>query len=277
MSLLDRRTLMVLSVPFSVTPPTTYKALKNWEYRPRGLRLAVFKNKISKIDIYSVEKSSFICPGIRNMLTYGKGGVVINLRTSAGSCSFLNIHLPFDSFSLVKPKELRTEAVRWQANCFNHLYKNTTDIYNPDYIIVMGDLNFRVKIDNNSNSLQIAQKIFSEKDEMDYNLKLISENDELTLLKADGVLPNLIEGVDNKGPQFLPTCKMLQGRSDTNYGIDSYLLGSIYQRAPSWCDRILYKSFDPNYTIKCIEYDRWECGDMVLSDHTSVYSIIELS
>ena len=55
-------------------------------------------------------------------------------------------------------------------------------------------------------------------------------------------------------------------------------LGKNNHRIPSWCDRILYKkyynTYNNNYNIKCIYYDRFDFGaTMAKSDHAAVMSI----
>jgi hypothetical protein len=92
-------------------------------------------------------------------------------------------------------------------------------------------------------------------------------------------LPCMDEGVNNAGPIFLPTAKMQRGRTSP-----LYRLGTNSFRTPSWVDRILYQDlkdfqrtldFDPfnrkDVGLQCIEYDRFDVGNMNLSDHAAVY------
>ncbi len=175
---------------------TTYKALKEeWDYRPRGLRLAIFKRHDLELDITDVESKEMVCPGIRDWITAGKGGVAVSIHTSVGKIAFLNIHLPFSSRSIIQDPvqkiSRRHDAVMWQANCLRKLYENTVNTFNPDYIFVLGDLNFRVQIRTESGAAEITQRIF---EDPDYIKELIKEADELQLLldysRYGGVLAN---------------------------------------------------------------------------------------
>ena len=274
---------------------TTYKALKNeWEYRPRGLRLAVFKRKDLVIKIEKVESMDMVCPGIRDWFTCGKGGLAVSLHTSLGKVCFLNVHLPFNSRSIIQDPvdkiSYRHEAVMWQAKCLRTLYEYTVDEYLPDYLIILGDLNFRVQIRTESGATDIATRIFNSPG---YIAELIREADELHLLfdysqHSDQDLlcegpsippvPVMNEGIDDSGPVFLPTCKMRQGREYIEECKQAaYSLGIEDQRTPSWCDRILYKQFKKGNNIKCIYYNRWEHGTMRMSDHSAVTAVFKIS
>ena len=248
---------------------TTYKALKDeWEYRPRGLRLAVFKRHGLNLDITHIDTTEMVCPSIRDWITAGKGGVAINLYTSVGKLTFLNMHLPFDSNSLLGD---RHSAVMWQATCMRALYENTISLFDPDYLFLMGDLNFRVQIRSESGAAEIVKRLF---DEPGYMTELYAEADELKLLMDYAeTVPVLNEGIDNCGPLFLPTCKLRQGREDS--GVDSYRTGQQDQRTPSWCDRILFKELGDG-EINCTAYDSWDYGAMNLSDHASVIGVYNI-
>lgn len=248
---------------------TTYKALKNeWSYLPRGLRLAIYKRKA--LDMYiEVDTLDMVCPSVCDWITCGKGGLAINLTTSMGKLCFLNMHLPFNSESILND---RHDAVMWQAKCFRTLYDNAVEKYSPDYMFVLGDLNFRVQKRSNSGALEIAAKLISEPE---YISELVNGADELRLLFnyskgfERGPVPVMKEGPNDEGPTFLPTCKLRQGRTPNQCeNAQIFLLGSKDHRIPSWCDRILYEGFKSPVT--CSSYNRWERGSMCFSDHCAV-------
>jgi hypothetical protein len=314
---LEEKYQLIKLVTLSGWGVTTYKALKDeWNYRPRGLRLAIFKRYDLELDITDVESKEMVCPGIRDWITAGKGGVVVNINTSVGKIAFLNIHLPFSSRSIVQDPvqkiSRRHNAVMWQANCLRKLYENVVNTFNPDYLFVLGDFNFRVQIRTESGAAEITQRLF---EDSEYIKELIEEADELRLLLdysrygdseesvADSPpyeqettkqppVPILNEGVNNSGPLFLPTCKLRQGRDDLQC-INSYRLGKEDQRTPSWCDRILFKQFDifdsdteeqnascmskDKGELSCILYDRWDYGAMNHSDHASVVGVYRIT
>jgi hypothetical protein len=272
---------------------TTYKNLiENYTYRPRGLRLGIYKKRSSNLIISNIQYNTFICPTYIDWLTYGKGGIVITLHTNIGKISFLNIHLPFNSKSIIKNNN-RNNDLLWQAYCLKYLYQNVINNHNPDFLFLFGDLNFRVQLRNEYNALEIVNNLFN----LNYINELINEADELKLLLSysqnntniSNILPLLYEGINNNGPQFIPTCKLKKGRNNINTSNaffcqedqfqtkNIFKLCKYYQRTPSWCDRILFKNFEnTNFDIKCIKYDRWDYGNMNLSDHASVIGIFSI-
>ena len=250
---------------------TTYKTMREeWRYAPRGLRLAIYKRGDSDLEISHIDTMRTVCPGIRDKITAGKGGIAINLSTNLGEFTFLNIHLPFNSRSIMRGDSIdRHSSVMWQANCFKQLYSSAIDKFNSDRVFVMGDFNFRVQIRYEESAKEIAQRILVD---LDYLQELIKQADELTLLtnysrEQESVVPIMKEGVCGNGPVFYPTCKLKQGRKETVYS-----LGKENQRTPSWCDRILYDG-----DVTCNFYNRMDFGNMNLSDHAAVIGEFEIT
>ena len=242
---------------------TTFKtAVKEWKIVPRGVHIVVF-NRNWIIKNYST--TSILAPGIYNQITYGKGGVVVNLESemTGKRFTFLNIHLPFDSSSLKDP-ESRFDALMWQAYCFNYLKSETLKKY-PDtnYLFILGDFNFRTSLDNPAELTN--SKLYK------YNSKNI-DNDELQILWNYNFIERMNEGIENSGISFYPTCKLKHSRNIDYPDLTSnYNLGKNGIRVPSWCDRILYSGDE----IYCVHYDRWDHSDMQKSDHAAVYSMFE--
>ena len=239
---------------------TTFKRLQQGEYVPRGLKLSLYKKRDSMLEIKSVRNSCILCPSLRDWITWGKGAVIVTLVTNLGIVTFINMHLPFYS------RFNRDEALSWQSYCFNYLYGAALEEVAPNYLFIMGDLNFRVSLRNEPTAYEVAAKMFSSEG---YLREMYQEGDELKLIldyaKLRGEIP-VSEGVENRGPEFFPTCKLKHHRTGKE-GVELYKLGTSYQRTPSWCDRILYKS---NRTIQCYKYDRFDYGLMNLSDHAAV-------
>lgn len=255
---------------------TTIKALRNeLDYRPRGVKIGVFSRIDLNIFITRVEAKEMVCPGIRNWITSGKGGVAINLQTTIGDITFLNMHLPFEKYSILNKGQYRKKEMLWQAECMSSLYEETIEYFKPDYIILMGDLNFRNELLDEPNASTVAKKIF---DRPAFIIELIENHDELRKLINKSYLrkryvPILKEGVQNSGPIFLPTCKMAHNREHIDKVKEkAYLLGFFDQRVPSWCDRILYKGYD----LECLEYNRLDIGNMNLSDHAAVMGVFSI-
>jgi hypothetical protein len=247
---------------------TTLKKLKtDYEYCLRGLNIALFCKKTSKIQINNIIIDKIVCLGLQNYITFGKGAIVLNIDTNIGNLTFVNAHLPFSSKSIYNGE--RYKDLLWQSKCLNDIYIKVIDKFGSNNIFLFGDLNFRVQIRNEDNATKIATELL--KCDKRYYKELLLEADELRLLQNyyKNTWGNLLEGIKNNGPLFLPTCKLKHGRSN-DYNLDMFKLGKYNQRVPSWCDRILYSNG------KCIYYNRWEYGDMNLSDHSSVIGLFTM-
>lgn len=245
---------------------TTYKALKNnLEYLPRGLRLSVYvKKELCSEKNISIETSvsSYVCPSFRDRITWGKGAVAIKLNIvdvnntkNSKNIIFSNLHLPFSSSSLKDPV-LRKTSADWQATCLQYIYKNLKG-EDDTTVFLAGDLNFRV-------DCPAAEMLFS-LDVPEKLTELYLNNDELKRYIEDKTVSYFLEGVDNSGPVFEPTCKLAQGVPSRDEKL-KYKIGKRGDRTPSWCDRILYD----DRSVICTKYYRFEKGNMNLSDHCAV-------
>jgi len=255
---------------------TTFKNLKdNWKYTPRGLRLALFKNNSSNVTIGEIKCSELLCPSLKEKIIRGKGGLHIYIKTNLGNISFINIHLPFNSKSIMNPDNLRRyNSMMWQAHCLKKMYFEVLDNFESDIVFICGDLNFRTQIPMGTSSGEIVNNLITNDN---YKNELLNNCDELRLLfsyykliKREELL--LLEGIDDRGPLFLPTCKLQKGRTST-----IYKLGKKNQRSPSWCDRILYKCLNNNYNIKCNYYNNIDVLEMNMSDHSGVIGLYSIS
>ena len=64
---------------------------------------------------------------------------------------------------------------------------------------------------------------------------------------------------------------MIKGREPGDVELKAYNLGKEKQRQPSWTDRILYNTTpDSTSSIRCDSYERFDIGNMKLSDHAGV-------
>jgi exonuclease III len=242
------------SIELSGWGSTTYKAIKrNMEYLPRGLRLIAFKsNRLSKN--ITAKVSSYVCPSIRDHITWGKGAVAIHLDIEDfGKLTMADFHLPFSSKGL-RDSKIRKDNLEWQTTCFDYLYQNLKA--KSDNIIIAGDLNFRVDA--------VSQTVLESLNDEEKLLRVYNHNDELKRCMNFAELPYMREGIKNMGPAFNPTCKLFQRRETLSYNTGKY-----GQRTPSWCDRILY-TCPEDLVIECLKYDRYEYGNMCFSDHAAV-------
>jgi hypothetical protein len=298
---------------------TTVKSLLQGSFTERGLRMSVYVrselyDKIMALEDtmpeYDIKEYYYIYGGFTNeslnlfnvdRIFYetiaGKGAININLfLPDVGWVSFMNAHLPFDAKSLIRTKQhqdpmIRQTALLKQNECFNTMVRELilNDTYEtfygsykkiiPTFAIIMGDLNYRIQ--NPTDASIIADRFLS-----DYGnpaKTVIHEylhHDELRIQMAKNNIYTFNEGINNTGPLFEPTAKMVQGRpsmnSDTNYtGQTFWKTGKWNQRIPSWCDRILYGPIQSSsYKITCEVYNRFDIGSTIkLSDHCAVYGI----
>jgi hypothetical protein len=248
---------------------TTLKKLKNnYEYCLRGLHIAVFMYKNTQLEIYSIKMDKIRCLGLQNYITLGKGAIVVNIDTNIGKLSFVNIHLPFSSKSIYNG--FRYKDVIWQSKCLNDIYLQVVNKFGKN-MFLFGDFNFRIQLLENQTAQEIAEKMLMFN--IDYYKELFEQADELKLLKYYYMdsWGSLIEGINNEGPLFLPTCKLKHYR-EQEYNLDIFKLGSKNQRIPSWCDRILFSN-----NIECLYYNRWDYKDMNKSDHASVVGFYTLA
>lgn len=266
----------------------------------RGLRIAIFLKR----DIYEklpvkINASSFkACGGeYSKELVRGKGGLQITLDIEGfGKYMFINYHLPFSASRLNPDNPKRNELLEFQTDCFTSTYKQFIEENKPDYVFVMGDLNYRIQglredqmFDNDKIRQEQFNKWYKEYDELHKLIdKMGGSGDILEGWEVLGSEPILIkderslkEGLNNEGPTFAPTCKMMKGRE---YGCTNRMCyqvthGDGNYRVPSWCDRILHSRRNLNKpSIDVIDYNRIDEGDMMTcSDHAGVYGIFSIS
>jgi len=280
---------------------TSYKAVINdWDLMARGLRLSIYAKKelietirSSEIDLrenleYDGQLHYLHNNGI-NQYTRGKGAIASYIiYPGVGIMVFICAHLPFMSHSLIESKYkndymIRQDALSQQNICFNNILRTFVkdQKFEPDHIFLFGDLNYRV---NYSNAKDLAQKIIDEGNIPLYK-NIYTNHDELLAQMKMGTIYGMLEGIDNEGPLFAPTCKMSKERKLTKDSKNEdpekyYKTGKFYQRSPSWCDRILYCDYTLKspFNINAISYDRFDTGTtMSKSDHAAVIGVFNLS
>lgn len=292
---------------------TTYQALLSFDFKMRGLRISIyakdaFAQKILEEedilinDIGNTQKE-YVCGSI---IARNKGGTASYVRIPRlGTIAFLNAHLPFNSHSLFESAVrhdpmIRQTDVQNQNICFNEIYRKLIlDLkVKPDYVIYMGDFNYRNK-PGNIGAYKLASALQDHGCEKLYRELYLNCDELYDEMHKKKNIYEFNEGIDNQGPMFLPTGKMSKTRIDgydviVNSGeIDLsqpytpnpnntdglfYKTGVADQRSPSWCDRILYKTLnDTVEPIKCISYERFDCGQtMKKSDHSGVIGVFTI-
>lgn len=287
---------------------TTVKALKQGDILTRGLRMSIYaKSNLAKaimdndMELAKDLQGSLVRSHIHgSKFTRGKGAVAIYLRIPLQhktiNLAVLNAHLPFDSKSLIdtvvkQQPMIRHNAVLEQDQAYNDIYRTlVADLpIKMNAILYMGDLNYRVTPLSEqeyaemfssgpglSTTVSLAKSLMLSRfnDESHVYKRLYREYDELLQEMNKGNIYPLLEGIDNDGPLFLPTCKLYKNRpdlvsiSDANAEGGIFKTGILHQRTPSWCDRILYRGLD------CLEYDRYDQGTtMKQSDHAAILGV----
>lgn len=273
--------------------------ISDWEIKLRGVRIAVFARSGFEDRVALIGDAFIPCPG-RERVTHGKGGVAIVLRVvDIGIIAFLNVHLPFDSRTLDGSNRARIQTgVAHQNKALNTLIEYVQEQYRGiHYFFLMGDLNYRVLHRENQVDARAMYQLMSESAEQ--RRRVYETRDELKQSIDYGALPPFMEGIDNRGPDFMPTAKMARNRTPSGTtAAEAYKFGSNFQRNPAWTDRILYAShreleqterphrlkaeygriIEGDGDITCFLYDRFESGrTMTLSDHSSVIGGFEIT
>jgi len=274
--------------------------------KARGLRSAVFVRRSIyekvPIDVSSGFKDcpSFTAGGVEKYvsgLIRGKGGLQITLDIQGyGKYMFVNYHLPFLSKRLNPDYPGKKYLLDFQTECIVNTYKNFVKEIQPDYTFVFGDLNFRLHGLNedemfNNDGIIKSNKFpewYENKDELYRHIGVISQADEsrddwimAEAFRNEPVNKELQEGINNQGPNFAPTCKMMKGRDAgcTNRECYQATHSDGGTRLPSWCDRILYSRRNPDKPdVNTIAYNRIDEGSLMsCSDHAGVYAIFTVA
>ena len=156
------------------------------------------------------------------------------------------------------PKNVEIKMNKLFENKHNNSSKSLNSVANDenkektmedyDFVIISGDLNYRLNFDINEN----VEEIINKKDP-----EILWKKDQLTEeIKKEH---DLEEGIIN----FMPTYKYKDK-------LDEY----DFERTPGWTDRILYKS-KKKYDIMLCEYSSIQ--NIFLSDHKPVYAIFKIN
>ncbi len=298
-SLVKRTKLMGVGV-------TTYKGLTQRDLFRRGLRVSIYAKRDLAQRILEAEtsmreeigndgQSEYICS---SMITRSKGATVSYIiLPGIGRLAIVCCHLPFNAKSLVNARVwnnpmLRQNEVNYSNLCFNNILENLV-LYQrpiPDYVIYFGDFNYRCSGESEMTATQLGTTLLQNYHNSEVLRDLYLKYDELRDQMQRHNIYDFMEGVDNQGPLFLPTCKMVKHRPYKLQDVDPetpqeyWKVGKYDHRMPSWCDRILYQSYNSEFedeetsSIKCLYYDRFDEGvSLTKSDHAGVIAILELS
>uniref|UniRef100_A0A0E0LUV1 Inositol polyphosphate-related phosphatase domain-containing protein n=1 Tax=Oryza punctata TaxID=4537 RepID=A0A0E0LUV1_ORYPU len=130
-------------------------------------------------------------------------------------------------------------------------------ILDHDRVVLLGDLNYRIAMDDAEARLLVRARKWS----------MLLENDELLLELAEG---GSFDGWREGLVTFSPTYKYHLNSDMFYWSIDgAAAAGNQQQRAPAWCDRILWRGKG----MRQVSYER--CGGYRLSDHRPVRAVFD--
>ncbi|KAK8881092.1 hypothetical protein M9Y10_003820 [Tritrichomonas musculus] len=168
----------------------------------------------------------------------GKGSIISTLLINNKTISVIGNHLQYDA------RNFDERNIEWLNVIHNYLFKS-------DFIIMLGDLNYRIELNFDKILKKISQR--------NYNRLLRADQ----LKKAQRIFP-LLGLFKEPLINFPPTYKF--EKNSTNYDASSI------KRVPSYTDRILVATFRNNNFPKVKEYN---CISTQVSDHRPVYAFYD--
>ncbi|XP_012861637.2 phosphatidylinositol 3,4,5-trisphosphate 5-phosphatase 2, partial [Echinops telfairi] len=238
------------------------KELTDLDYRPIAMqslwniKVAVLvkpehENRISHVSTSSVKT------GIANTLG-NKGAVGVSFMFNGTSFGFVNCHLTSGNEKTARRNQNYLDILRLlslgdrQLSAFDISLRFT-------HLFWFGDLNYRLDMDIQEILNYISRKEFEPLLRVD-QLNLEREKHKVFLRFSEEEI------------SFPPTYRYERGSRDT-YAWHKQKPTGIRTNVPSWCDRILWKSY-PETHIICNSYGCTD--DIVTSDHSPVFGTFEV-
>lgn len=221
-----------------------------------NIKLAVLvkpehENRISHVGMSSVKT------GIANTLG-NKGAVGVSFMFNGTSFGFVNCHLTSGNEKIARRNQNYLDILRLlslgdkQLSSFDISLRFT-------HLFWLGDLNYRLDMDIQEILNYINRKEFEPLLKVD-QLNLEREKNKVFLRFAEEEI------------SFPPTYRYERGSRDT-YVWQKQKATGMRTNVPSWCDRILWKSY-PETHIVCNSYGCTD--DIVTSDHSPVFATFEV-
>ncbi|KAJ0063477.1 hypothetical protein NL108_002737, partial [Boleophthalmus pectinirostris] len=221
-----------------------------------NIKLAVLvkpehENRISHVGMSSVKT------GIANTLG-NKGAVGVSFMFNGTSFGFVNCHLTSGNEKIARRNQNYLDILRLlslgdkQLSSFDISLRFT-------HLFWLGDLNYRLDMDIQEILNYINRKEFEPLLKVD-QLNLEREKNKVFLRFAEEEI------------SFPPTYRYERGSRDT-YVWQKQKATGMRTNVPSWCDRILWKSY-PETHIVCNSYGCTD--DIVTSDHSPVFATYEV-
>ena len=239
----------------------------------------------------STLKKTYECSSLKD----GTGGMSCVLDLNGQDLVVINAYVAFDKDSVKEartaigngPKDssvvgdpiIRQDALNYANICYNGIIRNLVlKLKNkPDYVILMGDLNYRTNevggafADTIANMFSKLSATEMPRAAQDYYKKY----DELHQQIDRHNIYQYEEGVSDTGPGFAPVCVMKKGR-DCKSNPECWDTKLEYI-GPSWCNRILFKNYINNDKMCCLKYNSFDEGDtMKKSKNKAVYALFQI-
>uniref|UniRef100_A0A1A8LPW2 phosphatidylinositol-3,4,5-trisphosphate 5-phosphatase n=2 Tax=Nothobranchius pienaari TaxID=704102 RepID=A0A1A8LPW2_9TELE len=222
-----------------------------WNIKIAVLVKPEHENRISHVGMSSVKT------GIANTLG-NKGAVGVSFMFNGTSFGFVNCHLTSGNEKIARRNQNYLDILRLlslgdkQLGSFDISLRFT-------HLFWLGDLNYRLDMDIQEILNYINRKEFEPLLKVD-QLNLEREKNKVFLRFAEEDI------------SFPPTYRYERGSRDT-YVWQKQKATGMRTNVPSWCDRILWKSY-PETHIVCNSYGCTD--DLVTSDHSPVFATFEV-
>ncbi|XP_055500084.1 phosphatidylinositol 3,4,5-trisphosphate 5-phosphatase 2A-like [Leucoraja erinacea] len=222
-----------------------------WSIKIAVLIKADHENRVSQVNVSSVKT------GIAN--TFGnKGAVGVSFLFNGTSLGFVNCHLTSGSEKVVRRNQNYLDILRLlslgdkQLSSFDIALRFT-------HIFWFGDLNYRLDMDIQDILNYITKKDF----------EAILAVDQLNLEQEKR---KVFLNFNEEEITFPPTYRYERNTRDV-YSWQKHKTTGIRINVPSWCDRVLWKSYPETYN-QCTSYGCTD--DIMTSDHSPVFSTFEI-
>ncbi|XP_066555310.1 phosphatidylinositol 3,4,5-trisphosphate 5-phosphatase 2A isoform X2 [Amia ocellicauda] len=222
-----------------------------WNIKIAVLVKPEHENRISHVGMSSVKT------GIANTLG-NKGAVGVSFMFNGTSFGFVNCHLTSGNEKIARRNQNYLDILRLlslgdkQLSSFDISLRFT-------HLFWFGDLNYRLDMDIQEILNYINRKEFDPLLKVD-QLNLEREKNKVFLRFAEEEI------------SYPPTYRYERGSRDT-YVWQKQKATGMRTNVPSWCDRILWKSY-PETHIVCNSYGCTD--DIVTSDHSPVFATFEV-
>ncbi|XP_056089631.1 inositol polyphosphate phosphatase-like 1b isoform X1 [Rhinichthys klamathensis goyatoka] len=221
-----------------------------------NIRLAVFVKPEHEGCISQVNTAS-VKTGLGNTLG-NKGAVGVSLLFNGTSMGFVNCHLTSGSDKALRRNHNFQDILRLLSLGEKQL--STFDIsLRFNHLFWCGDLNYRLDLDALDILKHVSKREFEELMCADQLTRERHRRKAFFNFKEEKIL-------------FPPTYRYERGSRDC-YLWQKYKSSGVQVNGPSWCDRVLWKSY-PESHITCTSYGCTD--DIFTSDHSPVFATFEV-